>query len=276
MQDNYEGGLSVQATVPWENSPFDNCPFQFDGGDPCLQEWKATGTGPYGEGAAPLAFTFRSSVSPNKDADILAFGAPGFSFRGFFPGYGSVHVPPTEWFWSAVTMLPGNDAGTVKLRSKDPRDMPEINFNWFEKEGDRDLQAMAETLLLAMRAFNATGPPYAPYKVLEPDLSDLDKMKQSIKDTAFSHHVVGTCRMGPRNNKDYCVDSNFRVNFVEGLRVVDASIFPHNPGSMPALPTFMISHKAAEAILKDARGDFGEQKQQYGFQDNLGNMGSSE
>jgi choline dehydrogenase len=48
------------------------------------------------------------------------------------------------------------------------------------------------------------------------------------------------------------LDSNFRVRGVNGLRVVDASVFPKIPGYYIALPVYMISEKAADATLADA------------------------
>jgi choline dehydrogenase len=77
------------------------------------------------------------------------------------------------------------------------------------------------------------------------------ELKQAIMDEAFSHHATSSCRMGPAGDKDYCVDSKFRVNGVKNLRVVDASVFPRVPGAMPNGPTFTISRKAFKAILED-------------------------
>jgi len=45
------------------------------------------------------------------------------------------------------------------------------------------------------------------------------------------------------------VDSKFRVRGVEGLRVVDGSVFPRPPGAFPVLATFLVSEKASEDIL---------------------------
>jgi choline dehydrogenase-like flavoprotein len=45
------------------------------------------------------------------------------------------------------------------------------------------------------------------------------------------------------------------VRGVQGLRVVDASVFPRIPGFFIALPIYMISEKATDAILSDARRD---------------------
>jgi choline dehydrogenase len=48
------------------------------------------------------------------------------------------------------------------------------------------------------------------------------------------------------------VDSRFRVHGAEGLRVVDASVFPRIPGLFIAVPIYMISEKASDVILEDA------------------------
>ncbi|KAJ2979569.1 hypothetical protein NQ176_g3172 [Zarea fungicola] len=255
MSDNYEGGITVEAHTPWENNPAADCKFELNSAlnstateDPCLTMWQNDGVGPYGEGGATLAMWFRSSASTNNDSDIFLFGAPGVDFRGFFPGYADavVSVPNTTFFWSIVKMQARNAAGTLTLRSANPRDTPIINFNFFEENGSSDLQALSEGFELAREIFNATGSPYTPYKLVEPQLSS--GLAQGIKDYTFSHHVQSTCRMGPKGHSDYCVDSKFKVNGVDNLRVVDASVFPHPMGGFPVSATFMISRKAFHVI----------------------------
>jgi choline dehydrogenase len=73
-------------------------------------------------------------------------------------------------------------------------------------------------------------------------------MKQAILDNTFSHHVTSTCRMGPKDDPEYCVDSEFRVNGIESLRVVDASVFPRPPGAFLLGATFTISQKTFRLI----------------------------
>ncbi|KAH0592820.1 hypothetical protein MHUMG1_09465 [Metarhizium humberi] len=250
MQDNYESGVSVRANTPWENNPSENCkmnPSLPPSDDPCLELWQSQGLGPYGEGGAPLSALFKSSVSETPDCDIALFGGPNADFHGFFPGFSRVRAPDNAFFWSLVKLQTGNEAGTVTLRSTDPRDTPLINFNWFEQKADRDLQALEEAADMVKRVFNATGAPYAPFEIIEP--SPEIETKQAIKDNAYSHHVTSTCRMGPKDDPDYCVDPDFNVNGVEGLRVVDASVFPRTPGAFPVVPVFMISQKASHVIL---------------------------
>jgi len=145
----------------------------------------------------------------------------------------------------------GNSAGTVKLRSKDPRDVPQIDFNFFAEDGERDLQALQEGIELCLSAFNLTGAPYQPLVQKEPRVSFSGSIRQSILDDTFSHHPTSSCRMGPRNSRDHCVDSKFRVNFVDSLRVVDGSVFPRTPGAFPSAPSYTISEKAFKTIIAD-------------------------
>jgi choline dehydrogenase len=80
-----------------------------------------------------------------------------------------------------------------------------------------------------------------------------EAVKQAIKDRAFSHHATSTCAIGSDSDPFVCLDSKFRVRGVDGLHVVDASVFLQVPGAYPVLPIFMISEKAADFILEEAR-----------------------
>ena len=48
------------------------------------------------------------------------------------------------------------------------------------------------------------------------------------------------------------LDSSFRVRGVQGLRVVDASVFPRVPGTFTAVPTYLVAEKAADVILNES------------------------
>jgi choline dehydrogenase len=80
----------------------------------------------------------------------------------------------------------------VKLRSKDPREAPEINFNYFSQNTERDLQALVEGVEFLFSVFDEVG---IPYRVLAPN-PEVD-MRQDILDKAHSHHATSSCRMGP-------------------------------------------------------------------------------
>jgi choline dehydrogenase len=59
--------------------------------------------------------------------------------------------------------------------------------------------------------------------------------------------------MGRPTDPGAVVDSSFRVIGVQGLRVVDASVFPRIPGFFIVTPVYMIAEKASDVILADAR-----------------------
>ena len=245
LQDNYEGGVEAVGSVDFLNT-YENCT-NLTPGDPCLRQWE-NGTGPYTQGGAPVAMLARSSMSENNDTDLFFFGGAGSIFRGYFPGFSRITAPLGTFWWSVVKMQVQNRAGTVKLRSADPQDMPLINFNYFKEGRDHDLQALAEGVDLARRIFNQTERPYALFENTEPG----NDVKQGLVDESWGHHASCSCAMGPEGATSTCVDSQFRVQGVSKLRVVDASIFPRVPGAFPIIPTFMISEKATDFILQDA------------------------
>jgi len=77
-------------------------------------------------------------------------------------------------------------------------------------------------------------------------------LKQFIKDEAWGHHASCTAPIGADDDPMAVLDSQFRVRGVDGLRVVDASIFPKIPGMYIALPIYMVSEKAADVIIAAA------------------------
>lgn len=64
-------------------------------------------------------------------------------------------------------------------------------------------------------------------------------------------HPLGTCKMGVDTDASAVVDSRGRVHGVQGLRVVDASIFPTMPRGYTHFPTLMAAEKIADAIRHD-------------------------
>ncbi len=76
-----------------------------------------------------------------------------------------------------------------------------------------------------------------------------------IKESTYSiFHPSGTCRMGP-NAADSVVDPRLKVHGLDGLRIIDASIFPSIPSANTNAPTMMVGEKGAALILgEDNRG----------------------
>jgi 5-(hydroxymethyl)furfural/furfural oxidase len=66
-------------------------------------------------------------------------------------------------------------------------------------------------------------------------------------------HASCSCRMGADGDPMAVTDSYGRVRGVDGLRVVDASIFPLVPCANTNFPTLMTAEKIADGIVQDAR-----------------------
>jgi choline dehydrogenase len=67
------------------------------------------------------------------------------------------------------------------------------------------------------------------------------ELPEWVRNSSWSyHHPVGTCAMGT------VVDAQCRVNGVEGLSVVDASVMPDIPSANTNIPTIMVAERVAE------------------------------
>ena len=64
-------------------------------------------------------------------------------------------------------------------------------------------------------------------------------------------HASCSCRMGADGDPMAVTDPQGRVRGVEGLRVVDASIFPLVPCANTNFPTLMTAEKIADAIVQE-------------------------
>jgi choline dehydrogenase len=141
--------------------------------------------------------------------------------------------------------------GSVRIGSKDPQQAPLID-NAFLRE-EEDLDTLLQGLRIARKILNH--PAMAHYQAKEilpgPSLDSDDELKDYMKRMCTAvHHPGGSCRMG--NDADAVVDSQLRLRGVEGLRVVDASIFPRVVSGNTNAPVVMVAEKASDMILGKA------------------------
>jgi choline dehydrogenase len=266
LQDRYEVGLVSELATDFrvlEGSKF-KAPDGDDPDDRALQEWK-NHRGVYATNGVVLSIIRRSSRAEGDVPDLYLFGIPGY-FRGYIPGFcregqnelkDGVWVPNHRRFtWVVLKGRTRNRDGRVSLSSRDPRDPPDVHFHYFDEGTDgweKDLDAVAEGVRFAAQVMKATGLKVTTLVPKDVDPGDPGRLREFIKHEAWGHHACGTCKIGTDQDKDAVLDGDFRVRGVEGLRVVDASVFPEIPGFFIVVPIYMVSEKASDVILADRR-----------------------
>lgn len=89
------------------------------------------------------------------------------------------------------------------------------------------------------------GAEYAPGADVQTD-AEIDAWVRRSAETIY--HPVGTCRMGVAGDPMAVVDAECRVQGLQGLRVIDASVMPTLVGGNTNAPTIMIAEKISDAI----------------------------
>jgi len=204
-----------------------------------LQEYEATRTGVFASNLAEAgAFLRVSSDAP----------APDIQFH-----VAPLHVvdegmsdPEGHGVWVSPCLLTPHSRGHVRLASSDPGAKPLIH-NRFYSEGD-DLHRMVQALRAGLDICGQPAmEPYCAQGTLVPSGDGDEALRHHAARTTYAvYHPVGTCRMG--TDPEAVVDEELRVNGVDGLRVVDASVMPVVPRGNTNAPTIALAERASDLI----------------------------
>ncbi len=162
-------------------------------------------------------------------------GTPSVKGHGF-----QVHVGPNKPV----------SRGHVRIRSADPAEAPGILFNYLQHE--QDVQAWRRCIRLTREIMQQAamddyrGGEIQPGSAVSTD-EEIDAWVKENVESAY--HPAGSCRMGPGSDPAAVVDKDCRVHGLEGLRVVDASVFPSLPNGNINAPVIMVAEKMADSIL---------------------------
>ncbi len=137
--------------------------------------------------------------------------------------------------------------GSVNVVSSDPKAHPQISFNYLEHEDDRaGFRACVRLTreIIHQPAFDAyRGEEIQPGIAIQTD-EEIDEFVRSSVESAY--HPSCSCKMG--TDEMAVVDPQTRVHGIQGLRVVDSSIFPTIPNGNLNAPTIMVAERAADLI----------------------------
>lgn len=178
----------------------------------------------------PLRAPLLETVLHTRSLELRPYTVP---FGAAIPGSG-VADPVL-----GVVLTRPRSRGRVRLDRDDPQRVPAVDYRYLESRADRD--ALREGVRLAVGLLTAMD------GVVEPRSID-PVLRGPGPDDAWltahlgtSLHLSGTCRMG--DDETAVVDAECRVRGVDGLGVVDTSVFPDVPGRGPHATAVAVAHR---------------------------------
>ncbi|MEO5699525.1 MAG: GMC family oxidoreductase N-terminal domain-containing protein [Casimicrobiaceae bacterium] len=207
--------------------------------------WLLRNEGPLTVGAGQVGGLARTPHAPDGRADVLfnvmplSVDKPGMPLHRY------------SGFTASATQCRPRSKGRLHIASADPLAAPRIETRYLTDPLDRQTIVAGIQMLRDIYAQSAFRNLVAAEMLPGPDCSS----EQSLLDFARQHggtvfHPVGTCRMG--RDPRAVVDPELRVQGVDGLRVIDASVMPEIVSSNTNAAAIMIGEKGAALLL--ARG----------------------
>ncbi|RSL55913.1 hypothetical protein CEP54_009122 [Fusarium duplospermum] len=139
--------------------------------------------------------------------------------------------------------------GSVKLKSREPSDPPVVNPALLTSPADKEIlyDAVRSTTTAMKNLEGLDAVEYTIDEALRDDLSDGAVAARVRQGGSTVFHYSGTCAMGT------VVDAECRVKGVEGLRVVDASVFPMPLGAHYQAAAYALAEQVVEMIVGNVR-----------------------
>ncbi|MDA6065617.1 choline dehydrogenase [Idiomarina abyssalis] len=139
--------------------------------------------------------------------------------------------------------------GWVKVKSSDPFTSPQIQFNYLQHQDDieafRACVRLSREIIAQPAMDEYRGQEIQPGKDIVTD-EQIDAFVRDAVESAY--HPCGSCRMGTEDDDMAVIDSQMRVRGLQGLRVIDSSVFPTIPNGNLNAPTIMVAERAADII----------------------------
>jgi choline dehydrogenase len=200
-----------------------------------MAEYEASQTGPFASNLAESGGFARVGAGAEAP-DVQLHVAPIHIVE---EGMGD---PQAHGVWVSPCLLTAESRGSVRLASNDPTAKPIVRNAFYAEEAD--MARMIDAVRLAAEI--CAQPAFVPYAA-EPFTVPADDSEEALRahvaaTTYEIYHPVGTCAIGS------VVDAELRVEGLDGLRVVDASVMPTVPRGNTNAPTIAIAERAADLI----------------------------
>lgn len=276
LQDRYEQTMVSKTDTSFALT--EECTWHPDPEtDPCMKKF-VEGTdqasrGAYASNGIAVAIIRNSTTSARGEPDIMVLGGPA-NFTGYYSGWSQgCTADANHWAWIILKSHQRNNYGTVELASKDPRDMPIINFRKFynDEEAALDLAAIREGYEYA-RAIMEDVVPIGGIlsgtngsllsgvgEILDGAFTEVwpgadvtgDDLDQFIRDESWGHHASCSAPIGADDDPMAVLDGDLRVRGIDGLRVSDLSACNKLPGYFPIVWIHQLVEKVSETIVAE-------------------------
>ena len=152
-----------------------------------------------------------------------------------------------------VTGLRPTSRGSIHIESADMERPPAIRPNFLSTPEDGQCLVNGMKIVRELMSQPAIEP-YVDHEMSPgPKVqSDEDWLHFARANGQTIYHPIGTCRMG--SDPEAVVDPRLRVCGVEGLRVVDASVFPSMVSGNTQAAVMAVAERASDLILEDDKG----------------------
>lgn len=167
--------------------------------------------------------------------------------------HASIEPEPYSGFLIAFNPCRPTSRGSIEIASNRAEDAAKIHINALTTQKDLDEAVQGSKLIRALMKAPALKAMTIEEISPGPQVQSDEDMLQHFREQSGSiYHLCGSCAMGP-DAATSVVDAALRVHGLEGLRVVDASIFPNITSGNVNAPTMMVAEKGAGLILRDAQ-----------------------
>jgi choline dehydrogenase len=164
----------------------------------------------------------------------------------------------TGWRWTLeVACLTPRSRGALRIASADVTTAPIIDHRYLSDPDDEDLRVLADGVALIRDI--AAKPAIS--RLVGTEISLSSSIQTRTETEAFVrsnclhyYHPVGTCRMGPANDRSAVVDARGRIHGLDNAYVADASIMPVIPRANTNIPALVVGERIARWLLESPEG----------------------
>jgi choline dehydrogenase len=160
----------------------------------------------------------------------------------------------TSWQWTLeVACLTPLSRGALRIASADTESRPIIDHRYLSDPDDEDLRVLADGVALAREI--AAKPALSRFVGNEISLGGSGQTRTETEafvraNCLHYYHPVGTCRMGPADDRSAVVDARGRIHGLDNAYIADASIMPVIPRANTNIPALVVGERIARWLLE--------------------------